>query len=346
MNKKPILILIALTLIFANNALAEESDPKPASASLYNLGLKSYENGDTNAAISYFKRAAELDPNFIDAYFNLGAIYKKKRDYSNAVNAFRSAVAVDSSDEDAIYELASSYLLNKEYSNAQNYFTKLPKSYSKYEEVKDNLELIEDYLALEIEESIMKESNKKEISNKQANLLNNALAKSNPSANKQNFQLKEQNTVSHEHNLINSLTKPSSSNFEKKFRILSSNFSGPTGIVIDSKNNIYVANFIKNTIERITSTGKKELFLSKSGLNGPVGLTIDERDNLYVANYGGGSVIKISPNRKVTSVLTKIEKPYYLYYDRNSKSLFITSQGDNSLVEINTARVNQPISYK
>lgn len=298
----------------------KDFSPKPASASLYNLGLKSYEQGDLDSAITYFKKAVELDPQFIDAYFNLGAIYKKQKNYTEAANSFQKAIQINPQDYDATFELASCYMEEKSYERAKKYFSLLPQDYSKSIEVKQNLDTINRYLAF----------------------VNPVAAPSD--------QAQKQNEVSSNFKgqlLVDTLTKPTKEAFSDPYRVVTGNFKGPTGIAKDSKNNIYIANFMKNRIERISPDGYREVFIEKIGIRGPVGLAIDENDNLYVANYNGDSIVKVTPDRDVAILVSMILRPYYLLYDTSSSRLFATVQGNDSLVEIDTHNVSKnPITSR
>ena len=59
----------------------------------YNKGIDYYQLGQFEEAASCFKKATELDPNYIDAYYNLGSIleYLKnlpKNEYGVMVHSF------------------------------------------------------------------------------------------------------------------------------------------------------------------------------------------------------------------------------------------------------------------
>jgi len=345
MFMKKILVFQAALLItlFISSLLAskaEDFNPKPASASVYNLGLKSYEQGDLNSATSFFTKAIELDPNFVDAYFNLGAIYKKQKNYALATNAFKKATEINSGDYEAVFELASCYLENKEYNNAKKYFSIIPSSFSKSNEVKQNLEKADRYLAIENSTN----SQKNEIVKSpevQGQLLVDKLEKQmeqtdiKPQVPSQNPSLNNNPQA-----LVNTLTKPKPETINEPIRVVTNNFSGPTGIAKDSQNNIFVANFQKDNIEKIMPDGKKEVYIEKTGIKGPVGLAIDKNDNLYVANYNGNSIVKITPNKEISVLVNNIVRPYYLFYDQASNKLFSTVQGRDALVEIDTENVS------
>ncbi len=337
------LSLIVSSIFFLSPALAvdekkQPENPKPASASVYNLGLKSYEQGDIQTAISFFKRAVDLDPNFIDAYYNLGAIYKKQKNYPEAIHALQKAVDLNPKDFDATYELAYCYMEEKNYEKAKKYYENVPTNYPKYSEVTKNLSTIDQYLAGNEQQKIFTNTQKqKEETNldvSQAQQLANTLSE-------------DSTKKKHENLLVNALTKSSKENLKEPIKIITDSFNGPTGIAKDSKNNIYVANFTKDSIERIKADGEKEVFIDKVGLLGPVGLATDDDDNLYVANYNGNSIVRISQEREVIVLIDKIVKPYYLMFDKRSNKLFVTVQGNDSLIEIDTKNINKlPLTFR
>ena len=310
-----------------------EFNPKPASASLYNLGLKSYEQGDIKSAVSFFRRSIDLDPEFIDAYYNLGAIYKKQKDFPLAIEAFQKAYNLNHEDFEAAFELASCYFEEKDYQNAKNYFSMIPSNFPKSNEAKQKTDLINQSLAANQGTSEPRQHLDTSVPN-QAQLLANTLGKAEEQTRSNN---KEQDPGTSTQAIVNNLAKPSKENLAPQMKIITSNFNGPTGIAKDSKNNIYIGNFASDRIERISSDGKREVFLEKAGIKGPVGLAIDGNDNLYVANYGGDSIIKITQNKEVSVISNKVVRPYYLLYDPFSNKLFATVQGNDALVEITTS---------
>ena len=328
-----VMILFVSLLIFPLSSFSQQEEeiskekkefnPKPASASVYNLGLKSYEQGDLDSAISFFKRAVELDPEFVDAYFNLGAIYKKQGNMPLAINAFQKAVDFNSADVEAAYELATCYVQGKNYSQAKKYFSLIPQDFPKYKEAKRNLDLIANIQTTEPKDQV--------------------------TIQPQNHQISEPQDISTSQAqlLVDTLTKPGKETFKESFKVITGNLHGPTGIAKDSNGNLYIANFTKDAIERITPDGKREVFIEKIGLNGPVGLAVDENDNLFVANYSGDSIIKVAPTKEVIVLINKIVKPYYLFYDNGTRKLFATVQGNDSLVEIDTSSSSkQPITSR
>ena len=79
--------------------------------------------------------------------------------------------------------------------------------------------------------------------------------------------------------------------------LTTSRFNNPKGMVSDSQNNIYVADFGNNAIRKITPEGVVSTFVS--GLSGPCSLAIYNND-LYVSEYTGNRIKKITPVGVVT----------------------------------------------
>lgn len=324
-----------------------EFNPKPASASLYNLGLKSYEQGDLKSAISFFKRAIDLDPEFVDAYYNLGAIFKKQKDFSLAINALQRAHNINPKDYEVAFELASCYFEEKNYQSAKQYFSLIPQNFPKYNEAKQKTDLISSSQNPGTSVPQVPPVLQNPVNN-QAQLLVDTLGKAEDKSTDSPNKEQDSGTAANQAELlVNNLAKPSQENLSPQMKVITDNFNGPTGIARDSKNNIYIGNFLNDKIERITSDGKREVFLEKNGIKGPIGLAIDGNDNLYVANYNGDSIIKITQNKEVSVISNKVVRPYYLLYDPFSNKLFVTVQGSDALVEIITRPDSkQPITTR
>ncbi|MFS4481710.1 tetratricopeptide repeat protein [Hyunsoonleella sp. 2307UL5-6] len=73
--------------------LATKKDPENVELQ-YNLGVISAESGNTNEAMSYYKKALELNPNYINAYINSAAlVLGKEEPIIDEMNSLGSSAA-------------------------------------------------------------------------------------------------------------------------------------------------------------------------------------------------------------------------------------------------------------
>jgi sugar lactone lactonase YvrE len=84
-------------------------------------------------------------------------------------------------------------------------------------------------------------------------------------------------------------------------------FSGPQGVAVDAKGNVYVADTYNNLIRKISSSGVVSTLAgngAKGSANGkgfeasfnyPVGVAVDADGNVYVADTGNNLIRKIAP---------------------------------------------------
>lgn len=120
-------------------------------------------------------------------------------------------------------------------------------------------------------------------------------------------------------------------------RVIATGFNAPAGLAFDRAGNLYVANFMTNSVDRIAPDGSRTQFSSGVNLRGPIGLAVDEIGNLYVANYNNGTVARINPAGVSTVIAQNLRKPYYLTLDRDG-NLYVSQQEDNSIVRISLPR--------
>jgi sugar lactone lactonase YvrE len=145
-----------------------------------------------------------------------------------------------------------------------------------------------------------------------------------------------------------------------------STYSTPTGIAIDSSNNLYVSDSMNSTIRKITSAGVSSLFAGKVGVTGhvngaalnhatfkqPMGLVFDPAGDLFVVDMADNAVREISAAGTVTLVAgggnaghadgtgaaASFNGPTAITIDANG-NLFVCDTGNFSIREITPAGV-------
>ena len=73
----------------------------------YNLGFALREQGDLEEAIKNFNKVISLNPNYVDAYNNMAATLEKQGKLEEALKAYKKAVAIKPDYADAYYNMAS-----------------------------------------------------------------------------------------------------------------------------------------------------------------------------------------------------------------------------------------------
>lgn len=118
------------------------------------------------------------------------------------------------------------------------------------------------------------------------------------------------------------------------------NIQAPSGIIINSKSEMFVASFSENKIYKISKDNtEKTVFADKTkNIDGPIGMAIDSYDNIYVANYNKGTIVLLDKNG-ASRILMYAKKPYCINLDEATKKIFVTEQHNNSVISYDISDV-------
>ena len=276
------LIALLPLVSFISGLQASAQDYISSDAKLeYNQGVDYYKAGLYDKSMASFKRAIQLDPNYIDAYYNLGSILEYLRDDDAALSVFKQIIVRKPDDYDAIYKAAYlSYTLGQS-ENAVKYLSLIPKEsgiYSKAQGLANTLGTDMQTIKSNAAKATIDEAGQMNTVNR---IYNNLPSPTGIAGDNQgNIYV-----ACFSDNMIYKIT-PDGRNiiFVKNPKI-----NGPIGMVNDNQGNLYIANYNGNNIIKITPTGTITNVIAN--IEKPYGLHI--RDNiLYISSQGTNSVLK------------------------------------------------------
>ena len=248
----------------------------------YNKGIDYYQLGQYESAAESFKRAVDLDPNYIDAYYNLGSILEFLHKDDEALNAFKQIILRKPDDYESVYKAAeiSKKLGNNE--KAKMYLTLIPQDSLLGQKAKQ----LADSLNVDLP-TIKEETNAPE-----------TFTQGNP----QNVSNGVYENITSPTGIVtdtsgnlyvagfsdNTIYKITPDN-QKIVYIKDSLIDGPIGLARDTSGNLYVANYNKNNVLKIEPNGKISVIIEN--ILSPYCMHITE-NLLFVSSQGGNSVIR------------------------------------------------------
>ena len=67
----------------------------------YNLGIALQDHGETDQAITHYRRAIELRPGYAEAHYNLGRLLAEKGELNDAISHYEATLAINPADAEA-----------------------------------------------------------------------------------------------------------------------------------------------------------------------------------------------------------------------------------------------------
>ena len=250
----------------------------------YNKGIDFYKLGQFEESANCFKRAIDLDPNYIDAYYNLGSILEYLNQKEAALSVFKQIILRKPEDYEAVYKTA---VLSKnlgEYEKAKMYLSLIPPN--------SKVGIQAQKLAAEMETTLTElQKTKAQEQEVQAEELTDGMYEdiSSPTG-----LVTDKNG-----NLYiagfseNTIFKIGPDN-KKIVYIKSEKIDGPIGLAIDDSNNIYIANYNKNNVLKVDTNGTITEFVTD--IKSPYCLYINN-GMLFISSQGSNTVVRRKLNR-------------------------------------------------
>ncbi len=275
--KKTLTALFLLILLYSGACLAE---PPNDAKLIYNEGVELYKLGEYERAMEAFKKATELDPNYIDAYFNLGTVLEYLQQYNAALTVFKQIIVRKPDDYEAVYKAALLSMKLGENDKAKSYLSIIPRS----AEVAPKAQQLAHQLQTDMQ-TIKKEEQAKETQEQKVPQSNNVF---NDIPSPTGITSDNDGNVyvaGFSDNTIYKITPDGKKLvFLKDVRV-----NGPIGMVSDNSGNIYISNYNANNIIKIASDGAVTILLSN--VQKPYGMHISG-NILYISSQGSNAVIK------------------------------------------------------
>lgn len=252
----------------------------------YNKGIDYYQLGQFEESANCFKKAIELDPNYIDAYYNLGSILEYLKQDEAALAVFKQIILRKPDDYEAVYKAAALSKKVGEYDKAKMYLTLIPT------------------------DSLIGQRAKQLASSMNTDIPTAKAEQTQPQtfaqANPQNDSNGVYSDISSPTGVIadnngnvyvagfsdNTIYKIGPDN-KKIVYLKSQKIDGPIGLAIDKSGNIYIANYNKDNVLKVDKNGAISELISN--ILKPYCMYIIG-DLLFISSQGSNSIVRFKLN--------------------------------------------------
>jgi len=116
------LVAVIILLSFAPASFSQIKRDTKQAQSYRAQGYDAQRVGNLDVALSYYTRAAELDPFYAVAFNDMGIIFEAKGDINRAKQAYQKAVSIDPNYLSAYYNLAALFEKEGDFDKAAYYW--------------------------------------------------------------------------------------------------------------------------------------------------------------------------------------------------------------------------------
>lgn len=270
--------LLASLLLMLLTGLAVFAEPASNEAKLeYNRGYDFYKIGQYDRSMAAFRRAIDIDPNYIDAYYNLGSILEYLHQDEAALAVFKQIIVRKPDDYETLYKAGNLSIKLGQNDKAKSYLKLIPSSSSMYSKAQA--------LISTIPAPVLKEPEKEETQTSNINH-DNGMYNNIPSPT--GITTDTQGNVyiaSFSDNMIYKVTPDG----RQMVYIKDAKINGPIAMVSDTNGNIYISNYNSNNVLKVTSSGLISVLINN--VEKPYGMNITD-GMLFVSSQGSNSVLR------------------------------------------------------
>ena len=253
----------------------------------YNKGIDYYQLGHFEESANCFKKAIELDPNYIDAYYNLGSILEYLKQDEAALAVFKQIILRKPDDYESVYKAAVLSKKVGEVEKAKMYLTLIPTDTLIGNRAKQLASTMETDIPTEKAKQVEPENYV------QANPKNDSDGMYSNISSPTGLVTDKNGNLYVAGFSDNTIYKIGPDN-KKIVYIKSEKIDGPIGLAIDSEENIYIANYNKHNILKVDKNGAISELIGN--IQNPYCMYITD-GLLFISSQGSNSVIRYKLKR-------------------------------------------------
>ncbi len=271
-------ILTALAIVLLLSTANANADNMTEAKLQYNKGIDFYKIGQYDRSMECFRKAIELDPDYIDAYYNLGSILDYLGQDEAALTVFKQIIVRKPTDYDSVYKAAELSKKLGQIEKAKSFLSIIPAgTYVNPKAYQLARELNTDLQTLQYENNIKEQPKQPQTNGVYENIPSPTGITTDKSGNL--F------VAGFSDNIIFKITPEGNRVIFLKDKRL----NGPIGIINDEAGNLYIANYNADNVLKVTSTGQVSVLIED--VLKPYGLYISN-GTLFISSQGSNAVIR------------------------------------------------------
>ena len=271
-------ILTALSIVLLLSTANANADNMTEAKLQYNKGIDFYKIGQYDRSMECFRKAIELDPDYIDAYYNLGSILDYLGQDEAALTVFKQIIVRKPTDYDSVYKAAELSKKLGQIEKAKSFLSIIPAgTYVNPKAYQLARELNTDLHTLQYQNNIKEQPKQPQTNGVYENIPSPTGITTDKSGNL--F------VAGFSDNIIFKITPEGNRVIFLKDKRL----NGPIGIINDEAGNLYIANYNADNVLKVTSTGQVSVLIEN--VLKPYGLYISN-GTLFISSQGSNAVIR------------------------------------------------------
>ena len=242
----------------------------------YNKGIDFYKIGQYDLSMSAFRRAIEIDPDYIDAYYNLGSILQYLGQDEAALTVFKQIIVRKPTDYESVYKAAE--LANKlgQADKAKTFLALIPQgSY-----VNPKAQKLANTLNTDLQ-TIKYENLPKQVQPSTNGVYEDITSPTGITTDSSGNLY----VAGYSDNVIYKITPKG----DRVIFLKDKKLNGPIGLISDTEGSLYIANYNANNVLKVDKTGFVTILVQD--IIKPYGLHLTN-GTLFISSQGSNAIIR------------------------------------------------------